>query len=153
MGSLERGLKNLDRSSRDLSHVVNEVRTGDGVAHEFIYGGGGKETVGKLRDLTSAIDNMLKDFKKSNSLAYRVMYDPKQAKMLDDLQVAAKKLREATEDLHAGKGTAGLFLRDPTLYEDLRALLGGAQRNKLLRSYIRRTVNAAEKENAEGWTK
>ena len=43
------------------------------------------------------------------------------------------------------------MMRDPTLYEDIRSLVGGAQRNKLLRTYIRRTIEEAEKRDAEGF--
>ena len=41
---------------------------------------------------------------------------------------------------------------DPALYEDLRALVGGAQRNKLLRAYIRKTIEKGEAVNASAWT-
>jgi len=44
-----------------------------------------------------------------------------------------------------------LLANDPELYEDMRALLGGAQRNKLLKSYIRRTIEKAEVEDASAW--
>ena len=43
-------------------------------------------------------------------------------------------------------------MRDPALYEDLRSLVGGAQRNKLLRSYIRMTVEQNEVEEATPFT-
>jgi hypothetical protein len=41
-----------------------------------------------------------------------------------------------------------MLANDPALYEDLRALMGGAQRNKLLKAYIRRTVARAEEQDA-----
>ena len=46
---------------------------------------------------------------------------------------------------------SGLLVRDPQLYEDLRVLLGGAQRNALLRAYIRATVEKGRQENGGAW--
>ena len=43
-----------------------------------------------------------------------------------------------------GDGTIGLLLNDPSVYEDLKVLLGGAQRSTLLRSMIRMAVDEAE---------
>jgi len=50
--------------------------------------------------------------------------------MTADLQVVAERLRR-------GEGTMGALLEDPTVYEDLSALLRGANRSLLLRSLIR----------------
>ena len=61
-------------------------------------------------------------------------------------------MRRTSAALENGGGTLGLLAHDPALYEDLRALVGGAQRNKLLRSYIRRTIEEGERTNADGWT-
>ena len=41
-----------------------------------------------------------------------------------------------------GEGTIGALLADPTVYEDLTALLEGAQRSWLLRWAIRRTLDS-----------
>ena len=61
-------------------------------------------------------------------------------------------LRATSEALANGEGSLGLLAHDPALYEDLRALVGGAQRNKLLRSYIRQTIEKGEVVNAGAWT-
>ena len=52
--------------------------------------------------------------------------------MTADLQVVTGRLRQ-------GDGTLGALLEDPTVYEDLSALLRGANRSALLRSLIRST--------------
>lgn len=91
-------------------------------------------------------------------------------KMMDEIAAAAEKFREVLEkvpldpknrqaiqniltnleaiiaDVHEGKGTIGALLRDPALYHDLRALLGHANRSKLLKNLIRASI--AEQEEA-----
>jgi phospholipid/cholesterol/gamma-HCH transport system substrate-binding protein len=73
-----------------------------------------------------------------------LLFDPAGAKLLEDLQAAAAGLRALTADLQVittrlreGEGTIGGLLEDPTVYEDLSALLRGANRSRLLRSLIR----------------
>ena len=61
-------------------------------------------------------------------------------------------LKKTSAALENGEGTLGLLAHDPALYEDLRALVGGAQRNKLLRAYIRRTIEKGEQVNASSWS-
>jgi phospholipid/cholesterol/gamma-HCH transport system substrate-binding protein len=78
-----------------------------------------------------------------------VFYDPERAKLVDELTAASVALRETAEAVNKGEGTAGLLVRDPQLYEDIRALVGGAQRNALLRAYIRATI-AKEKDETSG---
>ncbi len=56
---------------------------------------------------------------------------------------ASRRLNSILTKIDKGDGTLGLILNDPTLYEDLKRLLGGAERSVLLRSIIR---NAAEGE-------
>lgn len=90
-------------------------------------------------------------------------------KMMDEIAVAAEKFREALEkipldpknrkaiqnilqdlgviiaDIREGKGTIGALLRDPALYHDVRALMGRANRSKLLKNLIRTTIAEQEK--------
>jgi phospholipid/cholesterol/gamma-HCH transport system substrate-binding protein len=54
-----------------------------------------------------------------------------------DLGAALANLRAITEKLNAGEGTLGALLADPTVYENLSAVLDGAQRSFLLRSLLR----------------
>jgi phospholipid/cholesterol/gamma-HCH transport system substrate-binding protein len=43
-------------------------------------------------------------------------------------------------ELDEGKGTVGALLKDPTLYQDLKLLVGNVQRSRLLRALIRYTI-------------
>jgi phospholipid/cholesterol/gamma-HCH transport system substrate-binding protein len=48
--------------------------------------------------------------------------------------------------LRQGEGTLGALIEDPTVYEDLSALLRGANRSLLLRTLIRSTREDGAKE-------
>lgn len=47
-----------------------------------------------------------------------------------------------------GEGTIGALIMDPSLYFDMRALMGHANRNKLLKNLIRATVDEQDKATA-----
>ena len=142
---------NLRLASRGISSAVQEVTEGNGLAHELIYGQDGSALAKELQLVAAALTELAQDIKSETSLINTLIYDPSKKQILEDLQATSNSLRTAAEALQNGDGTVALMMRDPTLYEDLRSLVGGAQRNKLLRAYIRRTVEESEKEDASGW--
>jgi len=144
-------LANLEAMSADVRHTTHELRTGDGLAHELIYGDEGAELTRELASLTKALGAIADDIQNEQSLVHSLIYDESKAEILDDLAVASSELRATSQAISAGEGTIGMLARDPALYEDIRALMGGAQRNKLLRSYIRKTVEKGEQDLASPW--
>ncbi len=67
-----------------------------------------------------------------------------------DLRVAVHNLRQVTEKLNSGQGTLGALLVDPTVYENLSAVLEGTQRSSLLRSLIRGLGNKGREAKGDG---
>jgi phospholipid/cholesterol/gamma-HCH transport system substrate-binding protein len=49
---------------------------------------------------------------------------------------AGARLNSILTKIDAGEGTLGLLLNDPTLYEELKRLVGGAGRSTVVRSLI-----------------
>jgi phospholipid/cholesterol/gamma-HCH transport system substrate-binding protein len=148
---LGKTVANLDTMSASLSKTADEIENGKGVTHELIYGQQGERLASELGNLATTLQTFTTDLKSNDSLVHALLYDPKQAQMVDDLHATAEAMRQVSEDIRDGKGTAGMLASDPSLYEDLKALVGGAQRNKLLRAYIRSTIKSSEQENASSW--
>jgi phospholipid/cholesterol/gamma-HCH transport system substrate-binding protein len=149
---IENVMENLEESSKELNLAITEIKEGDGLAHELIYGNDGEKLAKQLQQVSIAIGALINDIKNEESLVNSLIYDPTKKEILEDLSSTADALREASADLKEGDGTIALLMRDPALYEDLRSLVGGAQRNKLLRAYIRKTVEQNEQEDASEWT-
>ena len=57
-----------------------------------------------------------------------------------NLPNSTQALRSILTKIDGGQGTLGALVNDPSLYEDLKALLGGANRNKVLKYFIRKSV-------------
>ena len=47
--------------------------------------------------------------------------------------------------MRAGKGTIGALMVDPSVYEDVKLLLGNVERNKALRALVRYSIEKDEK--------
>lgn len=144
-------LANVESVTADVAGMTHEIRTGDGLAHELIYGDGGEALADELSDFAGEMTGLVQDIKTKDSLMHSVLYDPAKARMMDDLAVTTGEVKEILQAVSDGEGTAGLLVRDPQLYEDLRALLGGAQRNALLRAYVRSTMAHAREEDGGVW--
>lgn len=144
-------LTNVEGITADVHDITTGVRSGDGIANALVYGKDGKKLSIQLAEAADAVSGLLADLKSSESLAHSLLYDPEQARIVADLADAATAMKGIAQAVSDGEGTAGLLVRDPQLYEDLRGLVGGAQRNALLRAYIRSTVARGREENAGVW--
>lgn len=144
-------MANLEQTTASLNRTAQSIEHGDGIAHELVYGTEGERLARELADLAGALQALTRDIQNDQSVLHALIYDEERATMVEDLHATATALREVSEKLNSGEGTAGLLANDPTLYEDLQALVGGAQRNKLLRAYIRRTIEKSEEEGATPW--
>jgi len=149
--SVKRTVANLEEGSAGLARMTAEIESGQGFAHEMVFGEEGRRLANQMGGLAGTLKQLSDDIQDEQSLVHALIYEPERAEMVTDLHATATALRQVAESIEKGEGTVGMLARDPTLYEDLRALLGGAQRNKLLKSYIRRTVEKAEERDAEGW--
>ena len=68
----------------------------------------------------------------------------RKGKGAEELSTALKNLRILTDRLNNGEGTVGALLNDSTLYEDLKLLIGGASRNKILRFFVHQAVKTGD---------
>jgi phospholipid/cholesterol/gamma-HCH transport system substrate-binding protein len=126
--------------------ILKEVQEGPGLLHALLYDREGAEILARLGRTSERLEGLVLAVQEGQGLVPSLLFDPARTKVLDDVQEAAVGLRTLTEDLQAvvarlrqGEGTLGALLEDPTVYEDLSALLRGANRSLLLRSLIRST--------------
>jgi phospholipid/cholesterol/gamma-HCH transport system substrate-binding protein len=59
-------------------------------------------------------------------------------------------ITEITEKINTGDGTLGQLLNDSALYDELKALMGGVNRNRLIRNLIRQTLLDKDKPGGKG---
>jgi phospholipid/cholesterol/gamma-HCH transport system substrate-binding protein len=74
---------------------------------------------------------------------------------LDDvpLKSAIKNLNAILEKINSGSGTLGALVNDSELYDSAKALVGGANRNRVVRNLVRQAVEKGENEAPENGQK
>jgi len=106
-----------------------------------------------LNSIAGGIDRMLKTFETGNKTETFFAGLTNSAKNLSlatdklNQQLDGHHLRGVLSNLHSilekidrGNGTLGALINDPALYDDAKSLLGGANRNKIVRNLVRQTI-------------
>ena len=128
-----------------VSDIMIETREGSGLIHSLIfdpYEGGGADAVASS---LATLDDILMEVKTGDGLLNSLIYAPaEEQSVIEQALATTTTLNRILDKIDSGEGTLGLLLNDPTVFEDLKVLLGGAQRSTLLRSMIRMAVEAEE---------
>jgi phospholipid/cholesterol/gamma-HCH transport system substrate-binding protein len=68
---------------------------------------------------------------------------------LDDanFKKSVKSLNQILDKINNGTGTLGALVNDPGLYDDAKSLLGGANRSRIVRNLVRKTVKDGDKDS------
>ncbi len=65
------------------------------------------------------------------------------------LKSVTANLNSVLEKVNNGTGTLGALVNDPGLYYDLKSLLGGANRNRVIRNLVRKTIKNSDEKTGE----
>ncbi len=132
------GGKRLAESVGAVGDLIGDVRTGDGLLHTLIYESYAGSAVGNLEGSLAAMNGILDEVATGNGLMHSLIYDDKteQDVVVEALEAGAR-LNSILAKIDRGEGTLGLILNDPTLYEELKILVGGANRSGVIRTMIR----------------
>jgi phospholipid/cholesterol/gamma-HCH transport system substrate-binding protein len=154
---ISRMLDGFERSSRELSQtlvevrtVVDRVKTGPGFAHSVVYGEGPQKQVEQFGNAAQEVALTLKGIREADSLAHDALYGGKGngAEAIANVTAITADLRTIVGNMKQGKGTVGALLVDPSVYEDLKMVLGNVERNEVLRALVRYSIKQDEKKPA-----
>lgn len=145
MANLERASARLDGLLTTVQSVTERVKTGPGFAHEVIYGQDGSRALAQVGGAAEELGLTLKGVREGNGLAHSVLYgDEGSDQLMGNLNQMSGDLRDIVADLKQGKGTLGALLSDPSVYEDVKMLLGNVGRNRSLRALVRYSIQRDE---------
>jgi phospholipid/cholesterol/gamma-HCH transport system substrate-binding protein len=149
---LDRALTNLEASSDELRAatanaraLTEQVKTGPGLAHALIYDGALSE---HAAGAVAEVHKDLEAIRTGNGLAHSLLYgDSDSQRVMSNVNAMSDDLRAIVHDVRQGKGTLGALLVDPSVYEDIRGLVGNVERNEVLRALVRYSIKADEKDD------
>ena len=131
------GSRGLARSIEGLSSLVTEVQEGEGALHALIYEPYKGSAVANLEGTTESLANIMVEVEQGDGVLHSLIYDePAEQDSVLQFVAAGGRLNSILDKIDRGDGTLGLLLNDPTLYEELKVLVGGANRNTIVRSLI-----------------
>lgn len=128
------------RAMSRLDGVLVEVERGDGTLHEVVYGQGGKQAIRELEVAAKEIGEVVREVREGNGLVHTLVYDEGNTNFLRELNEASVTLNRITQEIDQGRGTVGGLLKDPTVYEDLKTILGNIKRNVVFKALVRFTI-------------
>lgn len=140
----------LDNAVAKVDTLLGDIKNGEGSLHALIYD---KKVAGAITDLGDAADELARlihDAKTSKDGAvYQLVYGDAKT-LLADLSQSAADIKTITTKIKAGEGTLGAVINDPTVYEDLKEILGNIKRNRVLRELVRLSISNADKVDESG---
>jgi phospholipid/cholesterol/gamma-HCH transport system substrate-binding protein len=146
LANLERSTAELNQTLRNVNTIVRRVEQGPGFAHEVIYGNGPGQTLESFGRAADEVALTLKGVREGNGPAKSLIYgDEGSQELMGNLNAMSRDLRHIVKDVRSGKGTIGALLVDPSVYEDIKLLLGNVERNKTLRALVRYSIKRDEK--------
>jgi phospholipid/cholesterol/gamma-HCH transport system substrate-binding protein len=147
VASMEQVSTELTTTLRETNAIIRRIQRGPGFAHDVIYGEGPKKEVEKFGNAAEEVALTLKGIRESDSFVHDALYGGKGdgAEALANVTALTGDLRAIVADMRSGKGTVGALLVDPSVYEDLKAVLGNVERNDVLRALVRYSIKQDEK--------
>lgn len=130
----------LAATSRSIRMIADEVRAGDGSAHRLIYGPELADAAGRIGDASREVALALEAIRTGDGTMHGLIYGNEGEELLANLTRASDDFAEVMEHIRQGRGTIGGLLVDPSIYEDVKRLVGDLQRNDILRSLVRYSI-------------
>jgi phospholipid/cholesterol/gamma-HCH transport system substrate-binding protein len=138
----------LSSVANRVDHAVNEVdglleaaRTGPGALHALFYDAQGGKAVGELGQAAAELSTLIHDARTSPDGAIHQLVYGDARHLFANLGSVAEDLKAITGTIRSGEGTLGALVNDPSVYDDLRTILGNLKRNRILRELVRWTVS------------
>jgi phospholipid/cholesterol/gamma-HCH transport system substrate-binding protein len=143
---LEPGSEIQKGASRDFSQLIS----------------GSDRLISSLSTLTASLERILSKFETNNradtffqgmanTSKHLASATEKLDRELDQIQIkkTIATLNEILSKINSGKGTVGALINDPALYDDLKAVVGQVNQNRIMRNVLRQTINDAKEKEAE----
>ncbi|MBK7585111.1 MAG: MCE family protein [Myxococcales bacterium] len=145
LSNMEKATVELNQTLRGVNAIVGRVQTGPGFAHDVLYGDAPTKTVASFGNAADELALTLKGIREGNGPAKSLIYgDDKSQELMGNINAMSRDLRQIVAGVRAGKGTVGALLVDPSVYEDIKMVLGNVDRNKAVRALVRYSIKQDE---------
>ncbi|NBV49601.1 MCE family protein [bacterium] len=143
----QRPLKNGDtlRTEEASDIFAKSGSLMEGLSRYLREGGDIDSLVKNLAKLSDNLVQLSGQVKKEKSLLNELFYGSSGK----NLNEALTHLDSILKKIDGGDGTLGSLVNDPTVYEDVKSVLGGAKRSSVLKYFMRQFIESSDKEKEE----
>lgn len=141
MASVQSTAAHASSTMDQVDALARDARTGHGLVHALIYDREGEAMVRNLASAANEVGAITRDVRTGNGGLHQVIYGTDLAQTLANLNQVTTQTNALMTDIRAGRGTLGALLVDPSLYEDIKSLVGNVQRNEVLRALVRYSIH------------
>ncbi len=137
---MEKGGEVMD----SVQNILKQVESGKGLLHSLLYEEKGERVGSDLAEISQSLKEVFSEVRDGDGFLHGLIYDKENGETMGNISFAsenlkqmAKNFREISDRINAGEGSIGGLINDPTVYYDLKTLMGKANRHKLLKTVIR----------------
>lgn len=135
----------LNLAMRRVDGILAAVEKGQGTLHGLLYRDDAGKLLGELQRAATEFAAVATEVRSGKGALHTLIYESGEngkSNLVADLSATARILRALAEEAQQGKGTVGGLLRDPSVYQDLKTILGNVKRNALLKALIRSAIQS-----------
>lgn len=102
------------------------------------------------KDVARILDNadmIVTEIKEGDGTLHSLVYGDTEGgeNTMESLDNSAERLDSILKKIDSGEGTLGALVNDPTLYEDLKTLMGGAKRSRVIKAVVDLSIKKGRK--------
>jgi len=171
----EENIENINATIASIRNTVQAIENEPGLLHSLFYGkkkksgeGFDENTLEKLDVTVTMLNQLLTEINSGEGALNAALYDENLRKQLvetitsintaaqeiggeggvaSELKETMSNFRKISESLAGGDGTLGALIIDPTIYDQLKGLLGQADRSKFVRAAVRYLIENKSRES------
>jgi phospholipid/cholesterol/gamma-HCH transport system substrate-binding protein len=132
--------KATERAMQRVDAVLAEVERGDGGLHQLVYGTTTTDALHELSEAGREIAAVVREVREGDGLLHTLVYDEDRTSFIRELDELSATLNRMVKEIDQGRGTIGGLIKDPTVYEDFKTVLGNVRRNVVFKSLVRFTL-------------
>lgn len=136
--------KSFDQVAAEVRVLLAQAKDGPGFAHTLLYSKDGEQIAKNLSKASDELAQTMEAIRTGKGAAHEIIYGETGSKLTTDVAQITADVKQIVADVRAGKGTIGALLVDPSLYEDMKSILGNVDRNQVLRAIVRYTIKQDE---------
>ena len=145
LAAAQQTMRELQGTAGQVNSMAHDARTGNGLVHALIYDPAGAHAVEQMGNAANEFAGIAHDVRSGNGGLHNIIYGTDSSEAVANVNQATAGLRDIIHDIQRGRGTIGALLVDPSLYDDLKSLVGNVQRNDILRAMVRYSIHANER--------